>query len=178
MLFCSCFPCVCCFNASQPRHFCFYIISCIMQRSIHCSPGPPAGTPPLVSRTETLTLAPKPARAKRQVKRPFSKDSTERSDDSHLHAEEGTGQQGGEDHQARRSHHLTQRGLESERICTAQLQNLKWPWVKSPVPPVNIPIPTKIGSKMGGAPKTPKWDPIGFDTHSQIQIGSRGKGPS
>ena len=31
------------------------------------------------------------------------------------------------------------------------------------LPPVNIPIPTKIGSKMGGAPKTPKWDPIGFD---------------
>ena len=32
-----------------------------------------------------------------------------------------------------------------------------WPWVKVQiVPPVNIPIPTKIGSKMGGAP-TPKW---------------------
>ena len=29
---------------------------------------------------------------------------------------------------------------------------------QTPVPPVNIPIPTKIGSKMGGAP-TPKWDP-------------------
>ena len=28
---------------------------------------------------------------------------------------------------------------------------------QTPVPPVNIPIPTKIGSKMGGAPKTPKW---------------------
>ena len=27
---------------------------------------------------------------------------------------------------------------------------------QNPVPPVNIPIPTKIGSKMGGAP-TPKW---------------------
>ena len=27
---------------------------------------------------------------------------------------------------------------------------------------MNIPIPTKMGSKMGGAP-TPKWDPIGFD---------------
>ena len=44
----------------------------------------------------------------------------------------------------------------------------KWPWVfyaqnPKPVPPVNIPIPTKIGSKMGGAP-TPKWDPIGFDS--------------
>ena len=37
------------------------------------------------------------------------------------------------------------------------------------VPPVNIPIPTKIGSKMSGAP-IPKWDPIGFDpqaTHPQ-----------
>ena len=30
------------------------------------------------------------------------------------------------------------------------------------VPPVNIPIPTKM-TKMDGAPKTPKWDPIGFD---------------
>ena len=27
---------------------------------------------------------------------------------------------------------------------------------QNPVPPVNIPISTKIGSKMGGAPKTPK----------------------
>ena len=33
-----------------------------------------------------------------------------------------------------------------------------WPWVKTPVPPVNIQIPTRIGSKMGG-----EWDPIGFD---------------
>ena len=33
---------------------------------------------------------------------------------------------------------------------------------QKPVPPVNIPIPTKLGSKMGGAP-TPKGDPIGFD---------------
>ena len=28
---------------------------------------------------------------------------------------------------------------------------------QNPVPSVNIPIPTKIGSKMGGALKTPKW---------------------
>ena len=44
---------------------------------------------------------------------------------------------------------------------------------QNPVPPVNISIPTKIGSKMGGAPTnrlkwvvnspTPKWDPIGVD---------------
>ena len=35
----------------------------------------------------------------------------------------------------------------------------KWPWVKLPiVPPVSVPIPTKMGSRMGGAP-TPKWDP-------------------
>ena len=33
---------------------------------------------------------------------------------------------------------------------------------QNPVPPVNIPIPTKIGSKMSGAP-TPKWGPIGID---------------
>ena len=30
---------------------------------------------------------------------------------------------------------------------------------QNPIPPVNIPIPTQIGSRMGGAPKTPKWDP-------------------
>ena len=37
---------------------------------------------------------------------------------------------------------------------------------QKPVAPVNIPIPTKLGPKMGGAP-APKWDPMGFDTHSQ-----------
>ena len=36
------------------------------------------------------------------------------------------------------------------------------PMGQKPVPPVNIPIPTKIKPKMGGAP-TPKWDPVGFD---------------
>ena len=47
-------------------------------------------------------------------------------------------------------------------------QPLDWPfapgWFKhvSTWPSMNIPIPTKIGSKMGGAP-TPKWDPIGFE---------------
>ena len=36
---------------------------------------------------------------------------------------------------------------------------------QKPAPPVNIRFnpTTKTGSKMGGAPKTPKWDPIGFD---------------
>ena len=33
---------------------------------------------------------------------------------------------------------------------------------QNPVPAANIPITTKIGSKMGGAP-IPKWDPIGFE---------------
>ena len=38
----------------------------------------------------------------------------------------------------------------------------------NPVPPVNIPIPTKIGSKMGGEfTYQPKWNPIGFDDHCQ-----------
>ena len=39
-----------------------------------------------------------------------------------------------------------------------------WPWAKIQiVPPVNIPIPTKIGSKLGGEfTYQPKWDPIGF----------------
>ena len=37
-----------------------------------------------------------------------------------------------------------------------------WPWVKSQTaPPVNIPIPTKILTKMGGEFTNPKiWDPI------------------
>ena len=39
---------------------------------------------------------------------------------------------------------------------------------QKPVLPVNIPIPTKIGSKMGGAPTT-KWDSVGFDNHSHIE---------
>ena len=35
---------------------------------------------------------------------------------------------------------------------------------QNPFPPVNIPIPTKIGSKMGGEfTYQPKWDPIGVD---------------
>ena len=32
---------------------------------------------------------------------------------------------------------------------------------KSVSPSEHQPIPAKIGSEMGGAPKTPKWDPIG-----------------
>ena len=41
---------------------------------------------------------------------------------------------------------------------------------QNPVPPVNIPIPTK--TKIGGAP-TPKWDPIGFDPQPYVapQVG-------
>ena len=43
-----------------------------------------------------------------------------------------------------------------------------WPWVKSQiVPPVNIPIPTKIEPKMGKAP-TPNCT-IEFDNHSQLR---------
>ena len=33
---------------------------------------------------------------------------------------------------------------------------------------VNMPIPTKIGSKMGGAPKPPKWYPKTVLIHGQI----------
>ena len=41
--------------------------------------------------------------------------------------------------------------------------NKTWPWVKTQiVPPVNIQIPTQIGSKMGGAP-LPQNGTIGFD---------------
>ena len=37
------------------------------------------------------------------------------------------------------------------------------PWVKIQiVPPVNIPIPTKIPTQMGGAAPTPEWDPKQF----------------
>ena len=40
---------------------------------------------------------------------------------------------------------------------------------QNPVPPVNIPIPTKIGSKMGGElTYQPKWDPIGFDPQPHV----------
>ena len=47
-------------------------------------------------------------------------------------------------------------------------QTATWPWVKTQiVPPVNISIPTRVGSKMRGAPKTPKWDPIGFELWPQ-----------
>ena len=35
---------------------------------------------------------------------------------------------------------------------------------------MNIPIPTKIGSRMGGA-HTPKWDTIGFDPQPDISLG-------
>ena len=41
---------------------------------------------------------------------------------------------------------------------------------QKPAPPVNILIPTKIGSKMGGAP-IPKWDPIGFDPQPDVSAG-------
>ena len=37
--------------------------------------------------------------------------------------------------------------------------------------PSEHPNPTpKMGPKMGGAPKTPKWDPIGFDNHSHTSL--------
>ena len=39
------------------------------------------------------------------------------------------------------------------------------------VPPVNIPIPTKIGSKMGGEfTYQPKWDPISFHVKSGVHL--------
>ena len=50
------------------------------------------------------------------------------------------------------NHHLNVEGSNFQDVAMGQ----------NPSPPVNIPIPTKIGSKMGGAP-TRKWDPSGFD---------------
>ena len=48
-----------------------------------------------------------------------------------------------------------------------KFDGLSWPWVKNQiVPPVSIPIPTKIGSKMGGEPN-PKVVPLVL-THSQL----------
>ena len=44
---------------------------------------------------------------------------------------------------------------------------------QNPVPPANIPSPTKIGPKMGGAP-TPKWDLGGFDPQPYGREQSRG----
>ena len=40
---------------------------------------------------------------------------------------------------------------------------------QNPVPPVNIPIPTKIGSKMGGAPTNQNGVPLVL-THSHISL--------
>ena len=40
--------------------------------------------------------------------------------------------------------------------CKGPFDQPTWPWVKTPSPPVNIPIPTKIGSKMGGKFTYPK----------------------
>ena len=41
-----------------------------------------------------------------------------------------------------------------------------WLWVKIPYPTVNIPIPTKIGSKTGGAPTNQHGIPFnGFDNN-------------
>ena len=40
---------------------------------------------------------------------------------------------------------------------------------QKPVTPVNIPIPTKIGSKMGGTP-TNQNGTIGFDNHSHVYV--------
>ena len=51
---------------------------------------------------------------------------------------------------------------------------------QEPVPPVNIPIPTKIDSKMGGNSPTPTWDPIGFDNHTHLfrfPTGASASGP-
>ena len=46
-----------------------------------------------------------------------------------------------------------------------------WPWVKIQiVPPVHIPIPTKIGSKMGAFPKMGSQN--GFDHHSHLSRSS------
>ena len=47
----------------------------------------------------------------------------------------------------------------------------QWPWVKGQiVPPVNMPIPTKTGSKLGGEfTESPKMgSQNGFDNHSQM----------
>ena len=44
---------------------------------------------------------------------------------------------------------------------------------QNPAPPVNIPIPTKIGSKMGGEfTYQPKCDPIGLNPNGQDSCAS------
>ena len=48
---------------------------------------------------------------------------------------------------------------------------------QNPVPPVNMPIPTKIKPKMGGAP-IPRWDPIGFEPWPYpFRMGQKGNQP-
>ena len=49
-----------------------------------------------------------------------------------------------------------------------------WPWVKIQIaPPVNIPIPTKTGSKMGGEfSYQPKWDWFKWGVHLPTKMGN------
>ena len=61
----------------------------------------------------------------------------------------------------------TQRRVDSSfRVCRSATQMTMG---QDPVPPVNIPLPTKIGSQMGGEfTNQPKWDPKTVLTHSQM----------
>ena len=66
--------------------------------------------------------------------------------------------------------------------CGRAFVNAHWHWHplghgSKPCTRSELPIPTKISSKMGGAlnslkwvvnSPTPKWDPIGFDNHSHL----------
>ena len=58
--------------------------------------------------------------------------------------------------------------------------NIMWPCVKSQIlPPVNIPSPTEIGSKMGGAPTNQNGIPLVL-THSHVKqtVQTSGSGAS
>ena len=67
---------------------------------------------------------------------------------------------------------LGKSNLEASRwLCRA---GKRWPWVKFPDSPVNIPIPTKIASKMGGAP-IPQNSTTGVDPrNSEANLASDG----
>ena len=52
-----------------------------------------------------------------------------------------------------------------------------WPWVKSQIVPVNIPIPTKIGSKINGWCTYPKMVPLVL-THGHIKMRMRTRAAS
>ena len=67
------------------------------------------------------------------------------------------------------------REIKHIRLVTKRFSKDQMAMGQNPISPVNIPIPTKIGSKMGGEfSPTPKWHPKTVLTHSQISSSGDG----